>query len=320
MINNGKEIEVLLERLPSKGRLRFFLFFVFISFFFWISTKLSNTYTIEQSFSINWNDVPEGIIISDKEYKLNTSIKASGIELIFYRLFLNELNVSLKEAKFNSAKGTVNTERQRFFVEQQLFNNTILNQISPVSLEFEYSNLEKKNVPIIPKIEFNLRPGYLLDKPLLSIPDSIIISGPKILLDSIHNIETQFFSYDDIFEPFSYIVKLKKIPKIQMPIDEVKINLSVSRYSEKEFILPIEILNLPKDKRVKLFPPKVKVKVTLPVSIISTVKDSDFSLVVDYNEIIYDKTRELQLSINKQPPAIKQIILEPKKVNFLIRR
>ncbi len=320
MINNGKEIEVLLERLPSKGRLRFFLFFVIISFFFWISTKLSNTYTLEQSFLINWNDVPEGIIILDKEYKLNTSIKASGIEVMIYRLFLNELNVSLKEAKFSSTKGVVNTERQYFFVEQQLFNNTILNQISPVSLEFEYSNLEKKNVPIIPKIEFNLRPGYLLDKPLSSIPDSILISGPKILLDSIHNIETQFFSYDDIFEPFYYIVKLKKISKIQMPIDEVKINLSVSRYSEKEFILPIEILNLPKDKRVKLFPPKVKVKVTLPVSIISTVKDSDFSLVVDYNEIVYDKARELQLSINKQPPAIKQIILEPKKVNFLIRR
>ena len=140
---------------------------------------------LEQSFSINWNDVPEGIIISDKEYKLNTSIKASGIEVMFYRLFLNELNVSLKEAKFSSTKGIVNTERQYFFVEQQLFNNTILNQISPVSLEFEYSNLDKKNVPIIPKIEFNLRPGYLLDKPLLSIPDSILISGPKILLDSI---------------------------------------------------------------------------------------------------------------------------------------
>ena len=144
MINNGKEIEVLLEKLPSKGRLRFFLIFVFISFFFWISTKLSNTYTIEQSFSINWNDVPEGIIILDKEYKLNTSIKASGIEVMIYRLFLNELNVSLKEAKFSSTKGVVNTERQYFFVEQQLFNNTILNQISPVSLEFEYSNLEKK--------------------------------------------------------------------------------------------------------------------------------------------------------------------------------
>ena len=42
-------------------------------------------------------------------------------------------------------------------------------------------------------------------------------------------------------------------------------------------------------------------------------------MVVDYNEIMYNKARELKLSINKQPPAIKQIILEPKKVNFLIR-
>ena len=55
------------------------------------------------------------------------------------------------------------------------------------------------------------------------------------------------------------MVKLKKISKIQMPIDEVKINLSVSRYSEKEFILPIEILNLPQIKELS-FSPKSKSK------------------------------------------------------------
>ena len=320
MINKGREIEVLLEKLPSKGRLRFFLLFVFVSFSFWISTKLSNTYTLEQTFSINWNDVPEGVIIYETEYKLNASIKASGIEVLFYRLFMDELNISLKEAKFSLSKGIVNIERQHFFVEQQLFNNTILNQINPVSMEFEYSNLDEKMVPILPKIEFNLRPGFLIDKPILSSPDSILIRGPKILLDSISNIETQFFSYDDIFESFSKMVKLKKKPKIQMPVNEVEINLSVSRYSEKVFILPVEVINLPKNLRVKLFPPKAKIKVTLPISILTTVKDSDFTLVVDYNEIIYDQAKELQLNIKKQPPAIKQIILEPKKVNFLIRR
>jgi len=320
MINKGREIEVLLEKLPSKGRLRFFLLFVFVSFSFWISTKLSNTYTLEQTFSINWNDVPEGVIIYETEYKLNASIKASGIEVLFYRLFMDELNISLKEAKFSLSKGIVNIERQHFFVEQQLFNNTILNQINPVSMEFEYSNLDEKMVPILPKIEFNLRPGFLIDKPILSSPDSILIRGPKILLDSISNIETQFFTYDDIFEPFSKMVKLKKNPKIQMPVNEVKINLSVSRYSEKVFILPVEVINLPKNLRVKLFPPKAKIKVTLPISILTTVKDSDFTLVVDYNEIINDQAKELQLIIKKQPPAIKQIILEPKKVNFLIRR
>ena len=315
-----KNIEVLLEKLPSKVRLRFFLFFVFVSFSFWTSTKLSKIYTIEQTFSINWNDVPEGVIISEKEYKLNASIKTSGIEVLFYRLFMDELNISLKEAKFDLSKGTVNTERQHFFVEQQLFNNTILNQINPVFLEFEYTFLDKKMVPILPKIELNLRPGYLIDKPLILSPDSILIRGPRILLDSVSSVETQFFSYNDIFEPYSNMIKLNKIPKIQMPINEVKLNLSVSRYSEKAFILPIEVINLPKNKKVKLFPPKARIKVTLPISILATVKATDFSLVVDYNEIIYDQVKELQLYIRKQPPAVKQIILEPKKVNFLIRR
>ena len=33
---------------------------------------------------------------------------------MFYRLFLNELNVSLKEAKFSSTKGIVNTKDNLF--------------------------------------------------------------------------------------------------------------------------------------------------------------------------------------------------------------
>ena len=41
------------KRFPSKNRLHFFLFFVFISFSFWISTKLSNSYTIEQTLILN---------------------------------------------------------------------------------------------------------------------------------------------------------------------------------------------------------------------------------------------------------------------------
>ena len=320
MISKGKEIETLLKKLPSKGRFRFFLLFVFVSFSFWISTKLSNTYTVEQTFSINWIDIPPGIIITDKLYTLNATIKASGIEVLLYRLFKNELDISLKDVNFNSSKGVVNTERQNFFVQQQLFNNTILNQINPIILNISFSHLDKKIVPILPKIEFSLVPGFLLDSPIISKPDSVLIRGPKILLDSINYLETQFYFYKDIFKPFISKVKLNNIPKIQLPIDEVEISLSVSRYSEREFMVPIGVLNLPINKKVKLFPPLAKVRVTLPISILSTVKDSDFNLVVDYNDTkIYQKS-ELELMIKNQPPAIKQIIIEPKHVNYLIKK
>ena len=88
------------KRFPSKNRLHFFLFFVFISFSFWISTKLSNSYTIEQIFNIEWINIPESIVISENNKKLNTSITASGVEIILYRLFNNNLKIDLIQANF----------------------------------------------------------------------------------------------------------------------------------------------------------------------------------------------------------------------------
>ena len=86
--------------LPSKNRLRFFLFFVFISFSFWISTKLSNSYKVQQTFNIEWINIPEGVIISENNRELNVSIKASGIEIILYRLFYNIIKIDLNQADF----------------------------------------------------------------------------------------------------------------------------------------------------------------------------------------------------------------------------
>ena len=174
MISKGKEIETLFKKYLQKGVFVFsFICFCFI--FLLISTKLSNTYTVEQTFSINWIDIPPGIIITDKLYTLNATIKASGIEVLLYRLFKNELDISLKDVNFNSSKGVVNTERQNFFVQQQLFNNTILNQINPIILNISFSHLDKKIVPILPKIEFSLVPGCRL--PIISKPDSVLIRG-----------------------------------------------------------------------------------------------------------------------------------------------
>ena len=72
--------------------------------------------------------------------------------------------------------------------------------------------------------------------------------------------------------------------------------------------------------RVKLFPPKAKVKVTLPLSVLRTIKASDFNLVVDYNNIFTDEEKKLDLIMVRRPTSVKKLILEPKKVNYLIRK
>ena len=308
------------KRFPSKNRLHFFLFFVFISFSFWISTKLSNSYTIEQIFNIEWINIPESIVISENNKKLNTSITASGVEIILYRLFNNNLKIDLIQANFEIDYLSLNLENQKFLIQQQLYSNTLLNQITPSLVKIKFSRLSEKKIPIIPKTRINLRAGYLTDSNVISKPDCIIVRGPKILLDSIYYAETITYNQEDVHKSISKKINLSPIEGANFSKDFVDIELSVSRYSEKEFNIPIELINQPEGVKVKLFPPMTKVRATIPMSVIGNIRVSDFRLIADYNQILNGQTQKLELFIQKKPSSVKQIILEPNEVNYLIRK
>lgn len=320
MFNNPKGLESFLEVLPSKGRLRFFLFFLLLSFTFWTSTKLSNTYIVEESFSIIWTNIPNGIIPSSENQQMNVSISASGIEILIYRLINKSINISLSQADFSGEKGLIDLRGQDFFIKKQFFENTKLNILNPLFLEFKFSRLEEKVFTVVPQIEINLRAGYLIDSSLKVTPDSILVRGPKSILDTLNSIQSESIIADDLYENFRKKVSLRSIPEIQLSESKVTVEVAVSRYTEKEFLLNIEVINLPLGTRVKLFPPKAKVRVTLPLSVLRTIKTSDFNLVVDYNNIFKDVEKKLDLIMIRRPSSVKKVILEPKKVNYLIRK
>ena len=320
MFNNPKGLESFLEVLPSKGRFRFFLFFLLLSFTFWTSTKLSNTYIVEESFSIIWINIPNGIIPSSENQQINVSISASGIEILIYRLINKSINISLSQADFSGEKGLIDLRGQDFFIKKQFFENTKLNILNPLFLEFKFSRLEEKVFTVVPQIEINLRAGYLIDSSLKVTPDSILVRGPKSILDTLNSIQSESIIADDLYENFRKKVSLRSIPEIQLSESKVTVEVAVSRYTEKEFLLNVEVINLPLGTRVKLFPPKAKVRVTLPLSVLRTIKTSDFNLVVDYNNIFKDVEKKLDLIMIRRPSSVKKVILEPKKVNYLIRK
>lgn len=320
MSNKRGGLDTFLNQLPSKGRFRFFLLFVLLSFTFWTSTKLSKSYQVAQSFPILWTEVPLGIILTDTPQKITLSLTASGIEILFYRMTNKTITISLKQVDFSSNNAQVDLSNQSFLIEQQLFDDSVLNQINPSQLNLDFSRLDQKLLAVTPQTEIKLRAGYLSDSPLKTIPDSILVRGPKALLDTIDGIKTQFFQAIDVHESVEMEVQLQSTPGLQFSVDKVRLSQSVSRYSEKEFNLMIEVINVPLGERVKLFPPNAKVRATLPLTLLGTVKASDFSLVVDYEAIVSSKEKQLELNMVGQPPAVKKLIWEPKYVNYLLRK
>ena len=314
------EFEKVLRQLPTKDRFKFFFLFVLLSFIFWFSTKLSNTYQIEQSFSIHWNNIPKGIVLNHDSSELVLSITASGIEILWYRLFKNKINLVLNKNIFIGKEAFVSIDNERFNIQQQLFDNTILNQITTPVIKITYARLGVKKVKITSDPILKFRAGYLSDSPLTISPDSLLVRGSQDVLDTLTIVKTVSFIMENVFESFQKVIALENLTNLQFDIQEVNIKQEVSRYSEKQFILPIEIINIPKSVKVKLFPPTGTLKATMPLTLLNGFNARDFMLVVDYELILKNELTHLPIRLVKQPSQVKKVIWEPKTVNYLIRK
>jgi hypothetical protein len=314
------EFEKVLRQLPTKDRFKFFFLFILLSFIFWFSTKLSNTYQIEQSFSIHWNNIPKGIVLNHDSSELGLSITASGIEILWYRLFKNKINLVLNKNIFIGKEAFVSIDNERFNIQQQLFDNTILNQITTPVIKITYARLGVKKVKITSDPILKFRAGYLSDSPLTISPDSLLVRGSQDVLDTLTIVKTVSFIMENVFESFQKVIALENLTNLQFDIQEVNIKQEVSRYSEKQFILPIEIINIPKSVKVKLFPPTGTLKATMPLTLLNGFNARDFMLVVDYELILKNELTHLPIRLVKQPSQVKKVIWEPKTVNYLIRK
>ena len=314
------EFEKVLRQLPTKDRFKFFFLFILLSFIFWFSTKLSNTYQIEQSFSIHWNNIPKGIVLNHDSSELVLSITASGIEILWYRLFKNKINLVLNKNIFIGKEAFVSIDNERFNIQQQLFDNTILNQITTPVIKIAYARLGVRKVKITSEPILKFRAGYLSDSPLTISPDSLLVRGSQDVLDTLTIVKTVSFIMENVFESFQKVIALENLTNLQFDIQEVNIKQEVSRYSEKQFILPIEIINIPKSVKVKLFPPTGTLKATMPLTLLNGFNARDFMLVVDYELILKNELTHLPIRLVKQPSQVKKVIWEPKTVNYLIRK
>ena len=320
MSTQKRGIESILKKLPNKSRFRFFLLFVAISFAFWASTKLSKEYQLVQPFTLVWEEIPKGVVLNDKPSQIKVTLNASGVEILWYRLFKNKLSISLKDVDFTPEDRILNMEEHFFDIQQQLFGGTQLLQISPSLFPLQYSKMASKKLPVLTNLDINFRPGYLGEERLQITPDSVVVRGPKNILDTLVHINTEEFKLLDVHENINQQIELESIEELVFEVESIQLFWPVLPYSEKSLIIPIKVVNIPVGVKVKLFPPEANLRATLPLSLLNAVQSSDFSLVVDYENIREGYADAMELKLTKQPPSVKKVIWEPLSVNYLIRR
>ena len=321
MSNHNLMLKKIFNNFPQKSQFKFIFLFISISFSLWIFTKLSDKQTAKISFPVEFINTPDLIIVEEEtENNVNLTLTSSGFDLILYS-FKNAIQLNLSLATYNSGNGLIDLSKQNFQIQKQLFEGTIINEIYPPVLNFDYSKLSRKKVRVSANDDLKFMSGYNKFSDWDIEPDSILVSGPISIIDTLKHIPTNVINYYNVNSDINEFVELSKIhPLLEYNRKFVDINLSVKKYTEKTLSSPINIINLPDSLSIRLFPQILEVSFIIPIESAESVNSNDFYFFCDYLDSDFGNKDILIIKLLEKPEMTARVKWEPKYVNYLIRK
>jgi len=297
-----------------------FVLFLLLALLFSVLTKLSKDYTQTIAFNIERINIPEDkLIVSDSSHVLNITLTTYGFKLIKYYFTQPTILIDFENLENNNTHYFW-TEKQEFSnVLSQFEPNVIIKSIIPDTIAFRYDVNYVKKVPVIFEYDINFSSGFDVVSDYKIEPDSVKVIGPKILTDSISEIVTKKIIMEDVNANLLISVELK-LPHnsdLNFSQNQVQISAEVERFTEGSINVPINIINVPDDIKLKFYPKEVSVIYYTSLSNFKTISSSSFIVECDYNDL-NDVETHLIPKIVQQPETVSNVRLNEKRIEFIL--
>ena len=290
---------------------------------------LSKDYTTFIYVKTNYTNLPEDKMLTYKlPSELRLEVNATGFVLLTNILFEKELStVSIdatapkKNGKNISDEYSISLQSQSSQIAEQLYNTFKIKSITPDVIGFYLSAKSQKVVPIKYNIKYNFLSQFSFADSLLTIPNKILIKGPRQILDKINVIETDSLVLNniksDLFEKVNFKIT-DDLKQVQLRTLNGVVGIKVDKYTETEIEIPISVESNNPNFVIKTFPSKAKIKFSVTLSKYKTIKQSMFKVTTQTSNIDLLHAEKLDLYIEKFPSFIKNTTINPTEVEFIL--
>lgn len=296
------------------------LFFVTIAALFWLLIKLSANYTVTEPLTIDIKDAPADLVVVDGSQELKVTLSTSGFELLNYYFkpaSKRKVDISLEEVPLHKdSEGTysfsISYAKEKVAKYLAIEPSEVSFDENRISVRME--QLDSLRVKVMPNIDISYEKQYNRHGRIQIKPDSITIYGPKSKLKEIDNIYTESISLKNISSNIDINVPLHPEEMINFDSKEVNIKINVEKYTEA--IANVKIENN-SDKKLRLFPDKVKIKYIVSLTDYNIIKDNSFIISIDTADI-FSENNFLPVYLIDYPSNTRIISIEPKEVEYII--
>lgn len=316
------------KRAKLNQRLVIFLFFLIVSTVIWYLSKLSHEYSTTLSYPVRYESLPKGkVLVGEPIRKIQLKVKAFGYTLLKCKMSaaLSPIEVDLSKHISQSfdgskAKQFILTYRLRNSVAKQLGSDIFLEGLEPDTLFVELANVVEKKVIVQPIIEADFERQYMQSGSVIIDPDSITLSGPKSVLDTIKVVKTKQVKFNKLNKKVEKKVSLIPIHQVVFSHRNVKLTVPVEKYTEITIKVPVEIQNQPDSVKLMFIPKSIDVKCNVVLSKYFTLKPIMFKAYVDYGLIGNSINKKLKVSLTTIPEFVNLVDYNPKYVEYIIEK
>ena len=305
----------------NKKKVKRFLLFLTLATIFWVFTKFSREFTASLNTKIEYSNIPETTALSENTVRdIDFDLTANGFEILYYKVKKPSIEINIEDYLDNNGFNfEIPNKNLIGLIGLKFGSSRAIKNLSIEDLKVQLDPIVLKSVPIKALKSISYKNGFKAVDSLRFTPDSVLISGPKKLISEIEYVETEHIEIKNVDRNISRKVAISKPSKdvIAIKPQEVTANLKVAEFSQGEFTLPVEIVNLPPNIEIKLVPSTITLKFDVSVDEFADLTKDNFRIVCDYSKM--NKEGKFMIPfLESKPENIYNIVFEPKKIDLLI--
>ena len=314
----------LLELLNISGRdLAVFLLALLLAFSTWLIHNLSLKYNDYLTASV----IAQCNIEGHSNVSLNQSDVIARCRATGYKVIMSGIKSRRNPVTVGFSPSVMKHKEDDLFyvLASDLAEYTHLIYGDGVTLEhyvsdtlyFRFPEVDYKKVPVMPVYSVSYMPQHMSDGQLQVVPDSVTIYGLSYRLEGINQVYTEPIKHADLTSDIQGVAALEKIKDVRMSSEEVHYLLDVKRFVDIVTVLPVNVVNVPSDKKLQPFPSSVTVTLKLPFPLVSD-PENGIGAYVDYEDFTASLSGKCPVKLSGAPKGLLSYETDPVAVGCVL--
>lgn len=307
----------------SKHRIYAFLICLAISLTIWFIIKMSKDYYSDIKYPIQYTSYPAGQTITNiKDSTIFLKIQSKGFSMFNAIYFQKKkpFKLSLRNLGIHSNRYSTGhyllTDEILLQIKNQFEDPNHIISVSPDTLFFQMEQVSAKEIAVQINLSISTKKQFDIYGDIDYEYDTIIISGPPSVIDTIQYIKTENINLSNLDQSSKFKIALinPKLGLVELSTDSIEVNIQVEEYTESVISIPINLIGN-NDLNLRLFPNEIKLTYLVALKDFQTVTLDMFEAQINFNP---NRLRTQKVELTRHPSFVKISRIEPNIVEYII--